>query len=84
MEVSWKSPETQAVSILYELGRSKTTFSPSFSPSAEIEREIQMHWKASASLVRRELLNIGFDETDDKLFLYDVSIEPLVTFMWIQ
>jgi len=71
-----KSPEIQVVSILYELGLSKTTFSLSFSPSAEIKRETAaMPWNASASLVRRELLNIGYDETDDKLLLYDVSIE---------
>ena len=71
-----KSPEIHVVPILHESSLSKTTFSLSFSPSSDIKRETAaMPWNTSASVVRRELLNIGWDEAKDKLLLYDVSIE---------
>jgi len=72
---SGKSPEVQVVRLLYTSPLSATTFTLSFSPNPTIKKETSnLPWNASPDLVRRELLNLGWDESRDSLLLSDVKV----------
>ena len=70
-----KIPEVQIVRLTYSSQLIDTTFSLSFSPTPTIKRETpNLPWNASASLVRRELLNLGWDESNDLMLISDIDV----------
>ena len=77
--VEWWSednrPEIQIVRLQYHTTLSDTTFTLSFSPSPTLKKVTSnLPWNAPADLVRRELLNLGWDESDDSALLSDVHV----------
>eukprot|EP00984_Skeletonema_dohrnii_P039106 scaffold43104_cov150-Skeletonema_dohrnii-CCMP3373.AAC.1 len=70
-----KVPEVQIVRLQYSSQLFDTTFSLSFSPTPTIKKETpNLPWNAPASLVRRELLNLGWDESNDLMLISDVEV----------
>ena len=70
-----KLPEIQVVKVQYSSALMNTKFSLSFSSKPQLKKETAMlPWNAPADLVRRELLNLGWDVSDDKLILEDVEV----------
>ena len=70
-----KQPEIQIVRLQYNTILSDTTFTLSFSPSPTLKKVTSnLPWNAPADLVRRELLNLGWDESDDSVLLSDVHV----------
>ena len=51
-----------------------TKFSLSSSPEPNLKKEIyMMNWEAPTDLVRRELINIGWDEVVDEFILQNIE-----------
>ncbi|KAL7542723.1 hypothetical protein ACHAXR_012023, partial [Thalassiosira sp. AJA248-18] len=70
-----KLPEVQIVRLLYASLLSQSTFTLSFSPSPTVKKETSnLPWNASADLVRREILNLGWDIMDDEVLISDVTV----------
>jgi len=70
-----KLPEVQVVRLLYTTHLAQTTFSLSFSPSPTVKKETaSLPWNTPADLVRREILNLGWDESDDMMLISDVKV----------
>jgi hypothetical protein len=70
-----KRPEVQVVRLQYNSILSETTFTLGFSPSPTLKKiTSSLPWNAPADLVRRELLNLGWDESDDSSLLSDVQV----------
>ena len=70
-----KLPEVQVVRLLYTSPLSQSTFTLSFSPSPDIKKETSnLPWNAPADLVRREILNLGWDENEDVEIISDVKV----------
>jgi hypothetical protein len=68
-------PEVQIVRLQYSSQLFDTTFSLSFSPTPTIKKETpNLPWNAPASLVRRELLNLGWDESNDLMLISDIDV----------
>ena len=68
-------PEVQIVRLQYSSQLIDTTFSLSFSPTPTIKKETpNLPWNAPASLVRRELLNLGWDESNDLMLISDLEV----------
>ena len=70
-----KTPEVQLIKLQHSAPLTNTKFSLSYSPTPEIKKETAMlPWDAPADLVRRELINLGWSETDDPNLLQDVQV----------
>ena len=70
-----KVPEIQVVKLQYMYTPALTSFSLSFSNSPQTKVETSMlPWNASSDLVRRELLNLGWDEYFDRLIFDDIKV----------
>ena len=70
-----KSPEIQAVKLQYTSTLENTMFSLSFTTSPILKRvTAMMPWGASESLVRRELMNLGWDETSDQRMIDNIQV----------
>ena len=70
-----KTPEVQVIKLQYSAALTNTKFSLSYSPTPEIKKETAMlPWNAPADLVRRELINLGWSETNDPNLLQDVHV----------
>lgn len=68
-------PEVQLVRLHSSSQLFDTTFSLSFSPTPTVKKETpNLPWNAPASLVRRELLNLGWDESNDLMLISDVEV----------
>jgi len=68
-------PEVQLLRLHYSSQLLDTTFSLSFSPTPTVKKETpNLPWNAPASLVRRELLNLGWDESNDMMLIGDVEV----------
>ena len=58
-----------------DIKTSETSFSLSYSPSPSIKKTTAMlPWNASASLVRRELINLGWDSLHDQELLMSIEV----------
>ncbi|KAL3761394.1 hypothetical protein ACHAW5_005766 [Stephanodiscus triporus] len=70
-----KLPEIQVVRLHYTSPLSRSTFTLSFSPSPTVKKETSnLPWNASAGLLRREILNLGWDQDDDLVLISDVKV----------
>lgn len=68
-------PEIQIVRLRYTSILVQSTFTLSFSPTPTVKKETSnLPWNASADLVRRELLNLGWDEDEDIALISDVKV----------
>lgn len=69
-------PEVQVIKLYYSAPLSATKFSLSYSPNPGTKKETAMlPFNAPADLVRRELINLGWDEMIDENLLQDVSVQ---------
>ena len=70
-----KSPEIQIVKLQYTSTLENTIFSLSFSTSPTLKRGTSMMpWDASESLVRRELMNLGWEESNDNRMIDNIQV----------
>ena len=70
-----KIPEVQVIKLQHSAALWNAKFSLSYSPAPDIKKETAMlPWNAPADLVRRELINLGWSETDDPNLLQDVQV----------
>ena len=70
-----KSPEIQAIRLQYTSTLENTMFSLSFTTSPILKRVTSMiPWDASESLVRRELMNLGWDQTSDQRMIDNIQV----------
>ena len=73
-----KLSEIQVVRLRYTSPLSRSSFTLSFSPSPTVKKETSnLPWNASADLVRRELLNLGWDQDNDLELISDVKVSRL-------
>eukprot|EP00559_Dactyliosolen_fragilissimus_P009066 CAMPEP_0184869082 /NCGR_PEP_ID=MMETSP0580-20130426/32783_1 /TAXON_ID=1118495 /ORGANISM="Dactyliosolen fragilissimus" /LENGTH=1039 /DNA_ID=CAMNT_0027370337 /DNA_START=554 /DNA_END=3672 /DNA_ORIENTATION=- len=81
-----KSPEIQTIQIEYFSPLKHTSFTLSYSPKPNVKRETAMlPWNATSDLVRRELINLGWNELDGEYMIDDLEISRQVTsngFIW--
>eukprot|EP00970_Alexandrium_tamarense_P009994 scaffold1976_cov187-Alexandrium_tamarense.AAC.23 len=70
-----KQPEVQLVRLQYTSVLSETTFTLGYSPSPTVKKVTSnLPWNAPADLVRRELINLGWDESEESALLSDVEV----------
>jgi hypothetical protein len=70
-----KSPEIQTIKLQSSSPLLNTKFSLSFSTSPKIKKVTSMiPWNASASLVRKELINLGWDEHNNLAVIDNVKV----------
>ncbi|KAL7440180.1 hypothetical protein ACHAXH_004154 [Discostella pseudostelligera] len=70
-----KLSEVQIVRLRYSSILSQSTFTLSFSPSPTVKKVTSnLPWNAPADLVRRELLNLGWDEDEDMTLITDLKV----------
>jgi len=71
-----KSPEIQTIRLQYSSPLTTTKFSLGFSISPNVKKVTSMMpWNASASLLRRELINLGWDEESNVGILDNVEVK---------
>ena len=70
-----KLPEIQVIKLHHTAPLSNTKFTLSYSPTPHVAKETAMlPWDASADLVRRELINLGYSEAEDDNLIQDVDV----------
>jgi hypothetical protein len=77
--VEWWSAESsfeiQVIKLQYSFPLDKAAFSLSFSPSPLLKKTTAMlPWNATASLVRRELINLGWDINYDMMIIGNIEV----------
>lgn len=81
-----RSPEIQTVKLQCSSPLENTKFSLSFSTSPNVKKATSiMPWNASASLVRKELINLGWDEDNNVGIIDNVEVRRSTIsygFMW--
>ena len=67
--------EIQIIRLTYTIPLVDSTFTLSFSPGPAVKKETSnLPWNASADLVRRAILNLGWDENDDLFLVSDIEV----------